>query len=132
VWNGRLRKGIKQGRGTEGGGREGIYFSLRTGYPLSTIHLNDPSATAGFCRHTIEPQNTGDIHLLVRRNTSGEFDKLEHSACAVQPPSHLLVCALEMDSGYADKVTCALEPGHSTSSLGRVVRLEWKLQRIDL
>ena len=120
------------------------------------VHLNDANATCDFRRRIIEPHNTGDVHLLIQRDTSGEVHELKHGVQIIRLPDHLLVSVLEIGPGSthgegdlsvlveewegggrwrgydAENIWHVrdLDPGNMT--VERVVRLEQELHRIDL
>ena len=62
------------------------------------VRFNNLNATAGFVRRTVSPHNVDYIHLLIRGDTSGEVEKVEHDAHIV--PGLSSRCVLKVDSGF--------------------------------
>jgi len=79
----------------EGSNRNAPQFPHRSdSRPLPVVYLNNPNPIADSPRCTVEPHDTGDVHFLIQRDTSGRVNKLERGVDIVRLPCHLLVLGI--------------------------------------
>ena len=57
-----------------------LVFDVQSSTSVLVVRFNNLNATAGFVRRTVSPHNVNYIHLLIRGDTSGEVEKVEHDA----------------------------------------------------
>ena len=75
-----------------------LVFDVQSPTSILVVRFNNLNATAGFVRRTVSPHNVDYIHLLIRGDTSGEVEKVEHDAHIV--PGLSSRCLLKVDSGF--------------------------------
>ena len=63
------------------------------------IYLDNAKTTCDLPRGPIDPENTRDVDPLVESDTSSGVDKVVNALDIGRLPSHLLISALEIDSG---------------------------------
>ena len=83
--------------------RNGNVHFLRVGpvtSSLAVVDLDDAYSAGKRLGHTVEPNDTGHVHLLVYRDASSKIDKLVHVKGVVRRPDHLLLF-LGIGSGSA-------------------------------